>query len=222
MQREAKEEIAEFIEKMSNVVSRLDSHFTMLEDLHFTANSKNREILEYSPQFFINVSEAFTRTSIIEVHNLFGKGNKVETSLWIMLKHICEYIREYENHDPDANEIKDFIAESNKKLNSLKKKMSKIRDYRNQVWGHRDTNYLDDPKEYFKKNPLYISELKEFLLTAKEICKGAVSLFSENKTSEIEIPGLDELKELFEHLNYYSKYRIRYGTAVLSEFDNEN
>ena len=200
MQREAKEKLAEFIEKVLDIVSRLDSHFTMLKDLHIEANSEKKKFLEYAPLFFLNVSDSFKRTLVIEIYNLFGKGKNNQTSLRVLLNSICKYIKDYGSYDPDANKIDSFIVESTKKLNALDANLIKIKDYRDQVWGHKDMIYLKDSKEYFNKNPLNISEFEEFLSTAKEICRGAFYFFKGIKDAEIELPGSDELKNLINYL----------------------
>jgi AbiU2 len=217
-----KDELTEFIWKISDIVIDVDSYFTMLKDLQSEENLKSNKVTDYANHFFLNVRNSFTRTLIIEVNNLFGDRKNDETSLRVILKNICNYITNYADHDPDIVKIDKFLMKSIGKLDSLKIDLQKVIGYRDQVWGHKDMDYLHDPKEYFKQNPLYISELEKFLQTAKEICKEAISLFTETKNMEMEHPGSDELKDLFKELNYYSKYRLRYGTAVLSEFDDED
>jgi AbiU2 len=207
MQREAKEILTEFIEKMSDVVSRLDSHFTMLKDLHSEANSSRGAILEYAPLFFSNISDAFKRTSVIEIYNLFGKSKNDQTSLRIMLKLICEYIKEHGDYDPDTTKIDRFIVESTEKINNLNDKLKIIKNYRDQVWGHRDMDYLKDSRGYFEKYPLNISEFEEFLLVAKEILQEAIFLFKGIKDREMEIPGSDGVISLIRYLIEHQEYR---------------
>ena len=212
-----REELNVFVDNLSEIVIRFDSGLTMLMDLENTYKSEKAKYLEYVPYFFFHVRNAFIRTSLIEIMNLFDEPKNAKTGIPKMLSLVSSYLGNEGKNDPDIDRILGFIELSETELKTLDNKLSTIKTHRDKAWGHRDRSYFDNPSAFHEKYPLFTSELVEFSAVAKKVCKNATLTFL-NVDKEMEFIGSEELRTLIdifaEHEKLFDEDASRYFKEI--------
>ncbi len=154
------DDIKNDINTLSQKIYRLNSYLEVVEllDERFVDGDF---ILDIYKPFFYDVFDSFSGSIVLEIRILLHKDeHRGIEKIFSRLEAFCD---KNPTILPNWPAVKSELVNSRNKISVIKANANKIMDLRDKAWAHTDKEVFDNPMDFFSKNSITISEVRQIV-----------------------------------------------------------